>query len=216
MQCLVATSTARDDGGVLETCEVWAMRRNRDKVLPAAILILAWVLAGVGLARETSPAADAGRAQSPLQRQRGGRSASGVYKASIHPRWFADGTGFWYRNDLPDGKREYIVVDAVQGVRRLAFDHQRLADALRKAGVEDVQPDRLSLDALKFELAEDILRFRAGGQSWRCDLKNYELRRVDGTAPDAEDGLPPLPPQDVPRASERTGPDSELTFVSPT
>ncbi|MHC4180786.1 MAG: DPP IV N-terminal domain-containing protein, partial [Planctomycetota bacterium] len=173
-------------------------------------------VAASAAATQPGALAAAGRSRSPQQRQRGRRSAAGVYKASIRPHWFAGNTGFWYRNDLRDGKREFVVVDAVKGVRRPAFDHKRLADALREAGVEDAQPDRLPLEALQFEPAEGAAMFRAGGSPWRCDLQKYELRRLDAGGPAAEDGLSPLPPENAPRASERTGADSELTFVNRT
>ncbi len=169
--------------------------------------------AGGTVAGAVAPAA---RSRPPQQRQRGRRSAAGVYKASVNPHWFADNTGFWYRNDLRGGRREFIVVEAVKGVRRPAFDHKRLADALREAGIEDARPDRLPLEALEFELAEGALIFRAGGNAWRCDLQEYALRRIDGREPVAGDGLPPLPPENAPRASGRTGPESELTFVNRT
>jgi len=148
----------------------------------------------------------------------GGANPGGrVYKASIDPHWFADNTCFWYRNDLREGKREFIVVDAVRGLRRSAFDHRRLADALREAGQKDADPDRLPLDELRFESADGPILFRSGGHRWRCDLKQYELRRADGRdEPMTNGGLSALVPEDVPRASTRTGPETALTFANRT
>src|SRR5688500_10312658 len=40
-----------------------------------------------------------------------------VYKDRITPQWFANNTKFWYRNELPGGLREYIVIDAATGAR---------------------------------------------------------------------------------------------------
>ncbi|HUS36697.1 MAG TPA: DPP IV N-terminal domain-containing protein, partial [Verrucomicrobiae bacterium] len=40
-----------------------------------------------------------------------------LYKDRITPHWFADNTKFWYRNDLPGGQREFIVIDAATGAR---------------------------------------------------------------------------------------------------
>jgi dipeptidyl aminopeptidase/acylaminoacyl peptidase len=40
-----------------------------------------------------------------------------VYKDRITPNWFENNTKFWYRNDLPGGEREFIVIDAVTGAR---------------------------------------------------------------------------------------------------
>ena len=69
----------------------------------------------------------------PQQAQRGPRAGMRdglVLKARIAPNWFDHDNRFWYRNDLADGTREFIVVDADRGALRLAFDHQKLAAAL--------------------------------------------------------------------------------------
>ncbi len=55
-----------------------------------------------------------------------------VFKSRITPNWFADNTRFWYRNELADGMREFIVVDAVKGTRDPAFDHEKMAKSLGK------------------------------------------------------------------------------------
>ncbi|MCH8218744.1 MAG: hypothetical protein IH892_18455, partial [Planctomycetes bacterium] len=38
-----------------------------------------------------------------------------VYKTTLRPHWFADNTRFWYRNDLSEGAREFILVETEQG-----------------------------------------------------------------------------------------------------
>src|SRR5262249_58967545 len=50
----------------------------------------------------------------PQPQQRGSRTDafSLVLKARITPHWFGDHTRFWYRNDLHDGAKEFILVDA--------------------------------------------------------------------------------------------------------
>ena len=51
-------------------------------------------------------------AVAPLPAQRGGRGAeAGAYKLRITPNWFDGGEQFWYRNDLPGGKSEFVVVE---------------------------------------------------------------------------------------------------------
>ena len=55
-----------------------------------------------------------------------------VYRDKVAPHWFANQTRFWYRNELPNGAREFIVVDAQHGTRQPAFDHARVAEALGK------------------------------------------------------------------------------------
>src|SRR5262245_60234691 len=50
-----------------------------------------------------------------------------LYRDKVEPHWFANDERFWYRNDLRDGAREFIVVDAGRGKREPAFDHEAVA-----------------------------------------------------------------------------------------
>jgi dipeptidyl aminopeptidase/acylaminoacyl peptidase len=152
----------------------------------------------------------------PYQRGQRSRTGNGVYKGQIRPNWFPQEAGFWYRNDLPGGAIEYIVVDAAAGTRAAAFDHARLAGALVKAGVSDVQADRLALSALEFDLAAGRVEFRIGGTNWRCDLKSYELTKRADREQSSSDRLAPLDGRNAPRASTRTGSETALTFINKT
>ncbi len=109
-------------------------------------------------------------AQSPEER---------VYKTSVRPHWSVDGASLWYKNLLPDGESEFIFVDCKSGVRRLAFDHQRLATALTQAGVPatalDLPLEDLRLEGVSAELGAEKLRFRCGGQDWLFDQRDQTL-----------------------------------------
>jgi dipeptidyl aminopeptidase/acylaminoacyl peptidase/ribosomal protein L7/L12 len=150
----------------------------------------------------------------PYQRGFRSRSSSGIYKAQIRPTWLAGNTAFWYRNGLPGGASEYIMVYANAGTRAAAFDHVRLAEALTKAGVVEARADRLPLTGLEFDRTAGRIEFRAGGRDWRCDLANYELSKIEGRAAAASAGLAPLDSRNGPRASTRTGKETALTFVN--
>jgi len=79
------------------------------------------------------------------------------------------------------------------------------------AGVPDSSAERLAVDELEFNVVDNTLRFRAGGRHWNCPLDTYALTRIDPPKqPDGERAAPGL--EDVPRASARTGPESELEF----
>ncbi len=158
----------------------------------------------------------ASQPQSPQQWERGRRWGSRVYKGSITPHWSADCTRFWYRNDLRGGLRDFIVVDAVKGVRQPAFDHKRLAEALDKAGVEGVRADRLPLERLQFDVEGNTLILRAQGADWRCDLEDYSLKKLPKGESTVEDRPPARLPQGVARASIRTGAETAVTFVNKT
>jgi dipeptidyl aminopeptidase/acylaminoacyl peptidase len=132
------------------------------------------------------------------------------------PHWSGDGSHFWYRNDLRGGKREYVLVDAVKGEKKPAFDHRRIAEALGKAGANEVESDRLALEDLTFDTEKGELRFRLDGKSWRCNLTTYEVAQVaQAELQDGEDS-PAIHPSEAPRASLRTGPETEIRFVNQT
>src|SRR5262245_65768520 len=109
----------------------------RTHALVGAVLLVSFVV---------SPAA--------AQRRGFGGGASGVYKSRIEPHWFDGGARFWYQNDLARGTREFILVDAEKGTRSKAFDHERLAAALKDVDAGDVRADRLPLEALEFKTAD--------------------------------------------------------------
>jgi hypothetical protein len=87
------------------------------------------------------------------QPQRGQRDdAQRVYKARIVPHWFQNNTRFWYRNSLPGGAQEFILVDAERGTRAAAFDHAKLAAVLSKAvGKTNYHGDRLPFTLIQFD-----------------------------------------------------------------
>ena len=157
-----------------------------------------------------------GESRLPQQRRRGPQSGNRAYKTSIIPHWFADNTRLWYRNDLRGGAREFVVVDASKGVREPAFDHKRLAQALGGAGLKDVGAERLPIEDLKFELIDNALVFRIGGNYWRCNLKTYDLRKLEGEETAATGRLSAIPAANVPRRSTRTGSETAITFVNRT
>ena len=185
----------------------------------AASFLLAGAFGGEGQLEDQMPAdtisefeAPPDNDAAPFQRGARPRGGDGVYKAQITPHWFPQDAGFWYRNDLPRGATEYVVVDTAASTRGPAFDHARLAEALGKAAVADVQADKLPLSDLEFDRQAGKILFRAGGTDWRCDLKTYELSKVEGRKAAAADRLSPLDARNAPRASTRTGSETSLTF----
>src|SRR2546421_98321 len=112
---------------------------------PRAILLAALLLLAPGVARAQGTRADYERAEA-LPRLAQGK----VFKARVTPHWFANGTRFWYRNDLPEGAREFIHVDAERGLREPAFNHADLAAALAKATGKPVAADHLPIERLEF------------------------------------------------------------------
>jgi len=115
-------------------------------------------------------------AQSQARRARGPRDERGVYKARLVPHWFSADSKFWYRNDLRDGKKEFVLVDCEKGSRQAAFDHDKLAVALSKTAGQQFPADRLPFSSISFSDDAKTLKFDAAGKSWECDLENYSCK----------------------------------------
>ena len=187
--------------------------RRRPLFIPLALLLAATSsLASPALPRASGQGTreDYERSAGLAQTMRGK-----VFRARVEPHWFDEGKRFWYRNELADRGREFVLVDAESGTREPAFDHQRLAEMLQEAGVDRAQADRLPIEALEFQSAENAVLFRAGGKGWRCDLSTYELAEREVAQSD-DDSLVAQRPEVGPRASTRTGPETSLTFVNRT
>ncbi len=103
-----------------------------------------------------------------------------------------------------------VVVDAIAGERRSAFDHSRLAAALSKVLTKEITAERLPFDEIGFDDQLTNLRFSAGGKGWECLLATFELREL-GPADAANESLPML---DEPHPSQRTGEETSLRFIN--
>ncbi len=76
--------------------------------------------------------------------------AQRVYRDRVQPKWFGDQSQFWYRNDLPDAKREFILVDANKATRTPAFDHAAVAAGLAGLLKRDVSGEQLPVNEIEF------------------------------------------------------------------
>ena len=115
-----------------------------------------------------------------------GRTRDKVFKSVVRPHWFADDARFWYANDRPGGSREFLVVDAVRGERRPAFDAPKLAETLSKATGEPYDPAHLPFDRIGIKDDGSIL-FEARGKARRFDPKAGTVEdSAEKAAPDAD------------------------------
>lgn len=188
---------------------------------PVTRLISASQLAGVRLiavlviaAGHTAPAsaqgskADYERANSLRE-----RFSSKIFRAEVKANWLPESSRFWYRVQTGVQQHEFVLVDAAASKRALAFDHEKLAEALTKAGEKDVRADRLMLEQLEFSADSKLLTFSHRGKRWRFGLPNGEL--IPATLP----STPPVQGKaltQVPRISTRTGGDTQITFANRT
>ncbi len=100
-----------------------------------------------------------------------------VFRDRVTPHWFANNTRFWYRNDLRDDAREFILVDAQRGTRELAFDHAKLIAALSKATGSEYK--RLPFNSIAFIEDGKAVAFKVDETTWKCDLASYKCSKTD-------------------------------------
>lgn len=137
-----------------------------------------------------------------------------VFRDRVEPNWFADASGqtneFWYRLDLADGKREFVLVNADQGTRQPAFDQARVAGALTKLTGHEVGAEHLPVESLDFARDGKSVTLHGTEVDWKLDLATYAVTAETNTAPSG----PQLPVGRVPHPSRATGPETEITFVN--
>jgi dipeptidyl-peptidase 4 len=156
-----------------------------------------------------SPAACAQGSRTDYERAANFRrtTANTVFRDRIEPHWLPGNTRFWYEVSTGPGTREYVLVDTEKGERKLAFDHARLARALKEAGASDAQANKLTLRDL--EWTGDTLSFSTARKRWRVELKNYEVLEQKEIEAKSATGFAPA---DGPTRSRRTGPHTPLRF----
>lgn len=105
-----------------------------------------------------------------------------IYRDRIEPHWFSGNNKFWYRLDLAQGQREFVLVDAVKGTRAPAFDHVRLAKTLSEKWGREVEGSKLLFDRLEF--SEDGKRLRLIGENaWDLNLEDYLGEEIKAARP---------------------------------
>lgn len=138
-------------------------------------------------------------------------TANKVFRDSVRPTWFGEGRYFWYRVETGPRSHEFVLVDAQEGKRQPAFDHDKLAKLLRDAGVRIADAQRLPLEALAIVPDKQQVDFRAGGKRWRLDLAEYQLSERAG---DEVAGDEPEPVR--PRRAANSNGETWVTFVNKT
>lgn len=91
--------------------------------------------------------------------------------------WLSDDR-FWYRSTTPTGG-EFMMVDAVTGQAKPAFDHAALASALSAATGTHYDPRHLPARVLGFSEDGGSISFAVRGQRWECNLKAYTCAAKD-------------------------------------
>lgn len=142
--------------------------------------------------------------QASQERRRGDRNQGRVYRSDLKPNWFAENSKFWYRNDLPGGEKEFIVVDAIRGIRENAFDHQAAARALGN----DVNASRLPFESLEYDSSGKLTCFLAGNKRYSWDIDAGTITESATQPKDNQESS-----GGTPRGS-RTGAESSVNFIN--
>ncbi|MCU1238938.1 MAG: peptidase dipeptidylpeptidase domain protein [Candidatus Solibacter sp.] len=110
-----------------------------------------------------------------------------VIHAPGSPTWIGESDHFWYSRSVAGGT-EFLLVNAATGIKKLAFDHDRLASAINSASGAKYTGLKLPFaqppagrggrggpapGALTFFYDETVIRFGAAGFLWNCDLSAY-------------------------------------------
>ncbi|HUF63797.1 MAG TPA: prolyl oligopeptidase family serine peptidase [Verrucomicrobiales bacterium] len=150
-----------------------------------SFFLLSFVLAGnvclaQGIAVQPFLPKETPSADSPQQREReSGRRPRLVFRDRVAAHWFAENSRFWYRNDLPGGAKEFVLVDTESGARRPAFDHAGLAAALSAAAAAGYVADRLPFDAIAFPGDGESIAFLLDSATWIYDPASDRCARTD-------------------------------------
>jgi dipeptidyl aminopeptidase/acylaminoacyl peptidase len=122
---------------------------------------------------------------SPQQNAQQSSPGPKIFKHRVEPHWIGSTNCFWYRNDLPDGKREFIHVDAEKSIRKIAMDQKLVAQALDDmARGEDrleteTDPMRLPFERLHYTDGEDSLVLIGQRESYRWNPSTLQLSLLD-------------------------------------
>lgn len=129
-----------------------------------------------------------------------GLTRNKVLRWKVEPHWFGPRhSRFWYRNDLPEKAREFIVVDAEQGSRARAFDHEQLAVTLAQKLGREIAATRLPFEVIEFVDDGAAVRFNVDGKGWKFVLATNDLSEAEPLKVDE------VKPQESPRRRGRSG-----------
>ncbi|QJW96220.1 DPP IV N-terminal domain-containing protein [Frigoriglobus tundricola] len=106
-------------------------------------------------------------------------TAEKVTSAKVQPHWAPDGDTFWYTRDLPGGKKEFVLVDAVKGTREVVSEDKLPKDAKpapKKAPQEGADENEDDTPAPSF--------FETGARKNRSAAA--QPRRRDNKSPDGK------------------------------
>ncbi len=110
-------------------------------------------------------------------------TAGKVSSVRIQPHWTRDGNQFWYRHDLPGGKKEFVRVDALKGTRTIVKEVELPKEKLSPTeGPGEARAQRPRRRGMSPD--GKFAAFIKESNVWLHDLKSKEETQLskDGTA----------------------------------
>jgi dienelactone hydrolase len=103
-----------------------------------------------------------------------------VNSPRVLPVWIRDTDLFWYDN-VVDDRSNYVLVDAAARTKAPAFDHERLAEALK--GVVEGDIDAGALGVSELDVIDGGLRLTVKGQRVEVSLDTYTVTALGAVNP---------------------------------
>ena len=108
----------------------------------------------------------------------------GVYKARLQPHWLTDTAKFWYRNDLADDAREFILVDAGKTHKNPRSTMRSWPNRSRKPPKRNSPPRSCPSTASSLPTTNKRSNSRFDDARWTCDLETYDCTKWPAKASD--------------------------------
>ncbi len=99
---------------------------------------------------------------------------------TVRPNWFG-AEKFWYLSSTSK-KNEFILVDAAKKTKAVAFDHQKLTDALSTATGKKYEASKLPFQTIGFSADEKYVLFTVDSKKMKFDLQGGQLSADEGVA----------------------------------
>jgi len=109
-----------------------------------------------------------------------------TFNTRLNPHWIAGSSCCWYEQESKSGKH-YQLINAVEGSKKVAFNHAEFAAALSKASNREVDSDCLPIAQLDFSLDPWLMGFTAFEQRWQFD--GQSCRAVGAGKPSAQETI---------------------------
>ncbi|HJP84096.1 MAG TPA: hypothetical protein VJ835_11405, partial [Fimbriimonadaceae bacterium] len=112
------------------------------------------------------------------------RAADATFNVSLTLGWIEGGKALWFREDSPDGVKQFIRVDSKTGKREPAFDHAKLAKALSSTLGREVDARGLPFDAISFR-SDGLIGFRVQNESFGYNPTDGSIVKGDTFSPES-------------------------------